>query len=124
MTPIILISCLAAERGKASMALVTKVSLLNQLYNNDLDQLLRFTSMPTSLLQSQLKHSRFLSLLIRLSVYQTQVSLLGILITFVNIFHFNLLVMFACFTFVSSVINLIYSQQLALSYNDQTWLLL
>jgi hypothetical protein len=105
MTPIILISCLAAERGKASMALVTKVSLLNQLYNNDLDQLLRFTSMPTSLLQSQLKHSRFLSLLIRLSVYQTQVSLLGILITFVNIFHFNLLVMFACFTFVSLVKN-------------------
>jgi hypothetical protein len=39
----------------------------------------------------------WLSLLIRLSVYQTQASLLGILITFVNNFHFDLAVMFVCF---------------------------
>ncbi len=60
------------------------------LYNNDWDQLLIFTSMTTSLLHSQLMRSHFLSPLIRLSVYENQVYLLGILITFVNIFYFNL----------------------------------
>ncbi len=55
--------------------------------------------MSTSSLHSQLKCSCFLSLFIRFSVYQTQASLLGILITFVNTFHFNLVVMFVCFTF-------------------------
>jgi hypothetical protein len=38
----------------------------------------------------------FLSFLIRLSVYQTQASSLGVLITFVNTFHFNLVLMFMC----------------------------
>ena len=49
--------------------------------------------------------SCFLSLLIRFYVYQTQVYLFGIFITFVNSFHFNfnLVVMLVCFTFVSSV---------------------
>ncbi len=42
--------------------------------------------MTTSLLYSQLKHFHFHSLLIRLSVYQTQVYSLGTLITFVNTF--------------------------------------
>jgi hypothetical protein len=63
--------------------------------------------MTTSLLYSQLKHSCFLSILIRRSVYQTQASLRGFLITFVNTFRFNIVVMFVCFTFASSVINLI-----------------
>jgi hypothetical protein len=54
--------------------------------------------MTTSLLHSQLKRLRFLSVLIRLSVYQTQASLLGVLITFVYTFHFNLVVMFVYFT--------------------------
>jgi hypothetical protein len=70
-----------------------------------------FTSMTTSLLHSQLKHLHFLSPLVRLLVLQTQASLLGILIIFVNTFHFNLVVIFVCFTFVSSVINLIYLKQ-------------
>jgi hypothetical protein len=50
--------------------------------------------MTTSLLHSQSKCLRFLSLLIRLSVYQTQASLFGILITFVNTFRFNLVCVF------------------------------
>ncbi len=50
------------------------------------------------------------------SVYQNQAFQLGVLISFVNIFHFNLIVKFVCFTFVSSVINLIYSKQLVLQY--------
>jgi len=68
------------------------------------------------LVHSQLKHSHFLTLLIILSVYQIQASLLDVLIIFVNIFHFNLVVMFACFTFVSSVINSIYLKQLVILY--------
>jgi hypothetical protein len=44
-----------------------------------------------------LNYSACPSLLIRLSVYETQASLLGSLITFVNTFHFNLVVMFVCF---------------------------
>ncbi len=83
-------------------------------YDNNLDWLSIFASKPTSLLHSQLKHLRFLSLLIRLSAYQTQASLLGIIIIYVNNFHFNLVVMSVCVTFVSSVINLIYSQKLIL----------
>ncbi len=75
-------------------------------YDNDLDQISVFASMPTSLLHSQLKHSRFLSLLIRLSVYQTQASLPDILITFVKTFSFNLVVRLVCFAFVSRVIKL------------------
>jgi hypothetical protein len=86
------------------------------IYDNDLDQLSIFPSMTTSLLHSHLKCTRFLLLLIRLSVYQTKDSLVGVLITFVNTFHFNLVVMFVCFTFVSSAINLIYSKQLVLLY--------
>jgi hypothetical protein len=72
--------------------------------------------MTTSLLHSKLTPLHLLSLLIRLYVYQTQASLLGNLITFVNTFHFNLVVMFVCFTFVSTVINLIYLKQLVLLY--------
>jgi hypothetical protein len=68
--------------------------------------------MATCLLHFQLKRSGLLSLLIIFSVYQTQASLLGILITFVYTFHFNLVVMFVHFTFVSSVENLIYLKQL------------
>jgi hypothetical protein len=41
----------------------------------------------------------------------TQVSLLGSLITFVNNFQFYLVVIFMCFTFVSSVVNLFYSEK-------------
>jgi len=81
------------------------------IYDNDLDQLLILAFMTNSLLHSQLKHLLFLSLLIRLSVYQTQASSLGVLITFQNAFHFNLVVLFVCFTFVSSVINSIYLKQ-------------
>ncbi len=62
--------------------------------------------MPTALLHSQLKHLCFLSLLIKLSVYQTQASSLGILITFVKTFSFNLAVRFVCFAFVSRAIKL------------------
>jgi hypothetical protein len=62
------------------------------------NSLLILIPMTTSLLHSQLKRSCFLSLLIRLPVCQTQASILGILITFVNIFHLNLVVMFVCFT--------------------------
>ncbi len=64
-------------------------NLYINLYDNNLDQLLTFASMTTTVLDSQLNISRFLSLLIRLSVYQTQASLLGILINFVNDFCFN-----------------------------------
>jgi hypothetical protein len=78
------------------------------VYNNDLDWLSIFASMPVSLLHFQLNRSGLLSLLIRLSVYQTQTYLFRILITFVNTFCFDLVVMFLCFTFVSSVINSIY----------------
>ncbi len=57
------------------------------------------------------------SLLIRLSDYQTQASSLPSLITFVNNFNFNSVVMFVCFVKLSSVINLIYSKkQLVLLY--------
>ena len=84
------------------------------MYNIDLDRLLIFASMTTSLLHSQLKRSCFLSFLIRLSVYQTQASLLGILITFANNVHFNLVVMFVRFTFVSATTNSVYLQQLVL----------
>ncbi len=73
--------------------------------NDDLDRLLIFASMTTSLLHSQLKRAHVSLLLVRLSVYQTQASLLRILITFVNTFCFNQVVMFVCFTFVSSVMN-------------------
>jgi hypothetical protein len=50
------------------------------VYDNDLDQLSIFASMTTYLLHSKLKRSHFISLSIRLSVYQTQAPLLGILI--------------------------------------------
>ncbi len=73
--------------------------------NDDLDRLLIFASMTTSLLHSQLKHAHVSLLLVRPSVYQTQDSLLGILNTFVNTFHFNKVVTLVCFTFVSSVLN-------------------
>jgi len=43
--------------------------------------------------------------------FQTQVSLLGHLITFVNNFHFNLVIMFVYFVNQSSVINLICSEK-------------
>jgi hypothetical protein len=79
------------------------------VYNNSLEWLSIFTCMATSLL-----HSKFLSLLIRLSVYQTQASSLGILITFVNTSHFNLVELFVCFTFAPSVINSIYLKQLVI----------
>jgi hypothetical protein len=75
------------------------------VYNNDLDQLSIFASMPVSLLHFQLNCSGLISLLIRHSVYQTQTYLFCILIIFVNTFCFDLVVMFLCFTFVSSVIN-------------------
>jgi hypothetical protein len=88
--------------------------IIDALYKNDLDLLPVFASMTTSLPHSQLKYSGFLSFLIILSVYQTQASSLSMLITFVNTFHFNLVVMFVCFTCVSLVINLIYSKQLVL----------
>jgi len=52
--------------------------------------------MTISPLHTHLKHLRFISLLIRLSVYQTQAFLLGTLITFENNFHFNLIVIFMC----------------------------
>ncbi len=55
--------------------------------------------MTTYLLYSQLKRLHFLILLIRLYIYQTEASSVGILITF-----------------VASVINLIYSKQLILQY--------
>jgi len=77
------------------------------VYDNNLDGL--------TLLHSKLKCLRFLSLLIRLSVYQTQASLLDVLITFVNTFHFNLVVIFVCFTFVCSEVNLIYLKQLIIT---------
>jgi hypothetical protein len=70
--------------------------------------------MATSVFHSQLKRLRFLLLLIRLFVYQTKASLFGILITFVNTFHFNLVVMLVYFTFVSLVINSINFKQLIL----------
>jgi hypothetical protein len=70
--------------------------------------------MPTSVLHSQLNHPCFLSLLIRLFVYETQASLLGVLITFVNTFQFNLVVMFVCLTFVLPVMNLIYLKHFVL----------
>jgi hypothetical protein len=60
-------------------------------FDNNLDSLSIFASVTTSLLCSQLKRSSFLSLLIRLSVQQTQASSLGILITFVNALYFNYL---------------------------------
>ncbi len=60
------------------------------IYNRNLDWLLIFISMTTSLLHSRLKWSCFLSLLIQL--YQT----LGVSITFLNTFYFNLAVMFEC----------------------------
>jgi hypothetical protein len=72
--------------------------------------------MTTFLLHPQLKRLRFISLLIRLSVCPTKASSLVIFITFVNPFHFNLVVMFVCFTFESSLINLIYSYQHVLIY--------
>ncbi len=74
--------------------------------------------MTTPLLHSQLMRSLFLSPLISLSVYETQASLLGILITFVNIFHFYLVVMLVCFTFASTVINSIYLKQLVLLFSS------
>jgi len=49
----------------------------------------------------------YTSLLIRLSVYPTQASLLGLLITFVNDFHFNLVILLVYFEIQSLVINLI-----------------
>ncbi len=59
------------------------------VYDNDLDQLSKFASTPNSLLHFQLKILHFLSLLIRLSVSQTQAFKRDILINFLNTFHFN-----------------------------------
>ncbi len=76
--------------------------LLLQFYKNiylcdiDLDPLSIIASMATCLLHSQLKRLHFISLLMRLSVYQTQAFLLGILITFVNTLHFNYLCIYSC----------------------------
>jgi hypothetical protein len=58
----------------------------------------------------------FPSLLIRCSVYPTQASLLDLLITSVNNFHFNFVVMFVYCANQSSVINSIYMKELILSY--------
>jgi hypothetical protein len=99
-----------------SMERASLMETLMYVYDNDLDRLLIFTSMTTSLLHSKLKHLHFLSLLTRLSVCQSQFSLLGILITFVHTFHFNLALIFVCFTFVSSVLNSINFKQLVLLY--------
>jgi hypothetical protein len=68
-------------------------------------------SYANSLLQSELKRLQFLSHLVGLCVYQIQASLLGISITFVKTLHLKLVVMFVHFSIVSSVINLIYSEQ-------------
>jgi hypothetical protein len=48
---------------------------------------------------------------------QTQASLLGILIAFVNNFHINLVLMFVWSVKYSSVVNLIYLKQLVLLYS-------
>ncbi len=61
----------------------------NIMYNNDIDQLSLFASTPTDLLHSQSKRLCFLSLLIRLSVSQTQGLLTWHLIPCVNTFCFN-----------------------------------
>ncbi len=47
---------------------------------------------------------------------EIQASWLGLFITFVNNFCFNLVVMFVCFGNRSSVINLAYSKKLVLLY--------
>ncbi len=52
----------------------------------------------------------------RHSVYPIQDSLLGLLITFANNFHFNLVAMFVYFVNQSSVIKWIYSEQLVSLY--------
>ncbi len=65
-----------------------------QLYNNDLDPLSIFAYMPTSLLQFHLKRSHFFILWLYPLVSQTQASLLGILIAYVNTFCFTKIVVF------------------------------
>jgi hypothetical protein len=55
--------------------------------------------MTTSIHDYQLKRSRFLSLLMRFSVYQTQDTSLGVSITFVNNFPFNYLCSVCVFYF-------------------------
>ncbi len=57
--------------------------------------------------------NKVLALLFQLDTLsiQTQTSLLGLLITFVNNFHFNLVVMFAYFVNQSSVLHLFYSEK-------------
>jgi hypothetical protein len=73
----------------SAVLLLHNYQWLISMYNNDLDRLLILASTQTSLLHFQLKRLHFFSLLIRLCVAQTQASKLGILITFVNSFHFN-----------------------------------
>ncbi len=59
------------------------------VYDNDLDQLSKFASAPTTLLHFQFKSLHFLSLIIRLSVSQTQAFKRVILMNFLNTFYFN-----------------------------------
>ncbi len=63
--------------------------------------------------------SACVSLLYRLSVYPTQASLFGLLITFVNNLNLNLALMFVYYLNESSVINLIYSKKLILLHSIQ-----
>jgi hypothetical protein len=65
------------------------IQLDDTQYCSDLDRLAIFNSVTTSLLHSQLKRLHFLSLLIRLSVYQTQASSFDVLISFVYNFYFS-----------------------------------
>ncbi len=64
---------------------------------------------------SKLKRFRFHSL--EFKSIQTQASLLGHLITFVNNFQFNLALMFVYFVNQSSSVNLIYSKELIPLYS-------
>ncbi len=86
-----------------------KQTIWQQFY----DQLLIFASKQT-FSTPYLNQSTCTSLLIRHSVNPTQASSLGLLITFVNNFHFNLVVMFLYLVNQLSVVNLIYSKALIL----------
>ncbi len=76
-------------RSKPTRSKKLFIKKYNIIYNNDIDQLSLFASTPTSLLHSQSKCLCFLSLLIGLSVSQTQGLLAWHLIPCVNTFCFN-----------------------------------
>jgi hypothetical protein len=63
--------------------------------------------------------NKLLALFFKLDTIQPKLLYLGLLITFVNNFHFNLVVMFVHFVNQSSVINSIYSKQLVLLYRKE-----